>query len=266
MPRRHEVWLAAGMLAGLLWASPGRADAADDAPANPDAITLALGVGVQRLPSFLGAKTYRYQAIPYVDFEWPNHVSLSSLSGLQVDLIHGSVLHGGLFGDYQWGRDTDDLGTLSHRIKTRTPRLTGGGYLEWQLTPKIDVGTNLSHDTSGAGAYLNVYADWDLPKVWILEHSLRVRWQAMNGAAMKRYFGLTPSVARTLKVAPWDPGAGSQLTDLEYDLFVPTSKHTGIALSLAYGRLLGNAANSPLVRRFGSRTQMSESLAFVYHL
>lgn len=69
-----------------------------------------------------------------------------------------------------------------------------------------------------------------------------------------------------LNVPAWHPGAGSQLADLEYDLFVPTSKHTGVALSVIYGRLLGNAADSPLVTQFGSRTQISESLAFVYHL
>ena len=239
---------------------------ADDAPAASAATTLALGVGLERLPSFPGAKEHRNEPIPYVDFEWPDHVSLSTLDGLQVDLIRGAIVHGGLFGDYQWGRDTDDLGVLSHRINPLSPRLTAGGYLEWQLDKEFDVGTNLSHDTYGAGAYFNVYAEWDLPKVGLLEHSLEVRWQAMNAPAMNRFFGLTPRQEKGLKVAPWHPGGGSQLASLEYDLFVPTSQHTGVALALTYGRLLGNAADSPLVTRFGSGTQVSESLAFVYHL
>jgi outer membrane scaffolding protein for murein synthesis (MipA/OmpV family) len=69
-----------------------------------------------------------------------------------------------------------------------------------------------------------------------------------------------------LSVPVWQPGAGGQFASLEYDLFVPTSLHTGVALALVCGRLLGDAANSPLVTRYGSRTQLSESLAFVYHL
>lgn len=56
-----------------------------------------------------------------------------------------------------------------------------------QLTKQIDVGTNLSHDTWGSGAYLDIYAEWDLPKIWLLEHSLQVRWQAMNAPAMNRF-------------------------------------------------------------------------------
>ena len=32
-----------------------------------------------------------------------------------------------------------------------------------------------------------------------------------------------------------------------------------------YGRLLGGAGNSPLVSHFGTTTQWSQSLAFIYH-
>jgi outer membrane protein len=259
-------FLSSSLLVALLWPSISLADAPDSASPDPDAATFALGVGVERLPSFPGASSHRNEPIPYVDFEWPDHVSLSTLDGLQVDLIGGSVLHGGVFGDYQWGRDTKDLSPrLREKLNPLSPRLTAGGYLEWQLTKQIDVGTNLSHDINGAGAYLNVYAEWDLPKVWLIEHSLQVRWQAMNGPAMARFFGITPAQASLLAVPSWRPGTGSQLADLEYDVFVPTSEHTGVALALTYGRLLGNAADSPLVTHFGSATQISESLAFVYH-
>ena len=254
--------LSTSLAIGLYWPSYSRADTTD-----ADAITVAVGAGVNRIPSFAGAKTQRSEPIPYVDFEWPNHVSVSTLDGLQVDLIGGDVLHGGIYGDYRWGRDREDLGhTLGGKIPTLAPRFTGGGYLEWQLTKQVDAGTSLSHDINGAGEYLQIYAEWDPPKIWLLEQSFEVRWQALNAAAMNRLFGFTPGQASLLDVPTWHPGAGSQLADLEYDVFVPTSKHTGIALALTCGRLLGGAAGSPLVRRFGSRTQISESLAFIYHL
>lgn len=257
-PIRHLL-LSAGLLTCLLWTQGCMADA-DDQP------TFAGGIGMERLPSWPGAATSRSQPIPYVDIEIPNRISLSTLDGLQVDLIGGSVLHGGIYGDYQWGRDSDDLGVLRGKIAPLSPRLTLGGYLEWQLGKNIDIGTNLSHDTYGAGAYLDIYAEWDLPKLWLLQHSLELHWQGMNAHAMNRFFGINPSQANVLDVPAWHPDPGGQLASLEYDLFVPTSKHTGFALALSYGRLLGNAGDSPLVTRFGSRTQLSESLAFVYHL
>lgn len=234
--------------------------------ADSDPVTLAIGAGVQRLPSWPGASDHRIDALPYFDFEWPNQVSVSTQNGLQADLIGGSILHGGVYGDYQWGRDSDDLGELKHRINPLSPRLTLGGYLEWQLSRQIDVGTNLSHDINGAGSYLKFYGEWDPPALGLLQHSLELTWQAMNGAAMNRFFGVTPSQAGALDVPPWRPGAGGQLVSLEYDMFMPTSKHTGVALGISYGRLLGAAASSPLVTRFGSTEQITESLAFVYHL
>lgn len=234
------------------------------ADANPP--TLTIGAGVMRLPSWPGAKSQRNEPVPYLDIELPGGSRFSTLDGLQVDLLHGAVLHGGIYGDYQGGRDHDDLGPLGRKVASLVPRLTLGGYLEWQLTPSVDMGVELSHDITGAGAYLNLYAEWDLPSVGLLQHSVELHWQAMNAPAMNRFFGVTAQAAHALQVAAWQPGAGSQLASLEYDLFVPTSRHTGVALALVYGRLLGDAADSPLVTRYGSRSQLSESLAFVYHL
>ncbi len=247
-----------GLTICLLWAQA----CLSDTESQP---TVAVGMGVEHLPGWAGAQTSRYQPIPYVDIEIPNHLSLSTQDGLQFDLIGGAMLHGGLYGDYQWGRDNDDLGALRGKIAALSSRLALGGYLEWQLDKHVDVGANLSRDTQGAGAYLKLYAEWDLPPVGLLQHSLQLNWQAMNGAAMRRFFGVSPAQASALQVRPWQPGAGSQLASLEYDLFVPTSKHTGFALAVVYGRLLGEAGNSPLVTRFGSRSQWNESLAFVYH-
>ena len=248
----------AGLLAVLLCGQPCRADTGTPT-------TIAIGVGVQHLPSWVGANTSRYQAIPFFDIDIPNHLGLSSEDGLQADFIGGPVLHGGVYGDYQWGRDGDDLRALRGKISTLSARLTLGGYLEWQLDKRVDVGANLSHDTQGAGAYLQVYGEWDLPPVWLLQQSVQLTWKSMNDAAMNRFFGVSPAQAGALHVRPWQPGAGSQLASLEYDLFVPTSKHTGFALGVVYGRLLGAAGDSPLVTRFGSRNQWNESLAFVYH-
>ncbi|MFC5525006.1 MipA/OmpV family protein [Rhodanobacter ginsengisoli] len=246
------------LMACLLWPITGMAGTGG----SP---ILAIGAGMQRLPSWSGAGDQRSEPFPYVDIELPGHGSLSTLDGLQVDLIQGGVLHGGVYGNYQWGRQRDDLGTLAGKIAALPPRINLGGYLEWQLTRRLDLGGNLSHDINGAGAYLKLYAEWDLPSIRPLQHSLQLSWQAMNGAAMNRFFGISPAQAGALDVPAWQPGAGSQLAALEYDLFLPTGKHTGFALSLAYGRLLGAAGNSPLVKQFGSPSQWSESLAFIYH-
>jgi outer membrane scaffolding protein for murein synthesis (MipA/OmpV family) len=260
MPNYRAIPLPLGLLlaACLLW-PPGCTAAAEPT-------TLAVGIGMQRMPSWPGARNQHSEPVPYFDIELPGRGSFSTLDGLQIDLIRGEAWHGGIYGDYQWGRSRDDLGNLRGKIAALPPRINLGGYLEWQLTRDVDVGGKLSHDINGAGAYLELYAEWDLPPIGLLQQSFELRWQAMNAPAMNRFFGIGPQAARALSVPAWQPGAGSQLTGLEYDLFMPTSRRTGVALALVCGRLLGDAADSPLVTRYGSRTQLSESLAFVYHL
>jgi hypothetical protein len=259
MPARFQSFhlAAAFTLAGGLCVS--QASLAEDTP------TYAIGGGMQRMPSWVGATSHRNQPLPYVDIDLPGIGELSTVDGLTVDLLHGEHWHGGIYGNYLWGRTHDDLGPLGGKIASLSPRFQGGGYVEYQFDKRWSIGSHVSHDLNGAGAHLALYGDWRLPDVWYIEHSLELQWEAMNGPAMRRYFGLRPSEAAAIGTAPWRPGAGGDNVYLEYDAFVPTSRHTGFALALNYGRLFGGAAASPLVRRFGSRNQFSQTLAFVVH-
>lgn len=265
MSQRSSPFALTLRTATALWcltaAFHAKADNVTDGP------NILLGGGVERMPAWIGSSDHRNQAVPYIQAELPWHITLSTLDGLTVDLIHGKQWRGGLYGNYQWGRDHDELGApLAGVIDSLSPRLNAGGYLEYQATVQLNLGTTLSHDTQGAGAYLNVYADYDLPALGYVEHSLQLQWQGMNGPAMRRFFGITPEQAAKLGVMPWSPGAGSQQVSLEYDAYVPTSLHTGFALAINYARLLGDAAHSPLVKSFGTPNQLTTTLAFVYRL
>ncbi|WP_430388382.1 MipA/OmpV family protein [Dyella sp. 20L07] len=235
---------------------------ADDATEGPN---IMLGAGVQRMPAWIGSSDHRNQAIPYIQAELPWHITLSTLDGLTVDLIHSGKWRGGLYGNYLWGRDRQELGPkLGGIVDSLSPRLNGGGYLEYQATTQLNLGATLSHDTKGAGAYLNMYADYDLPVIGYLNHSVQLQWQLMNGPAMRRFFQVTPEQANELGVTPWSPGNGSEEIGFEYDAYMPTSLHTGFAFAINYTRLLGDAADSPLVRHFGSPNQLTTTVAFVY--
>lgn len=244
----------------VLLLATGPAAASDDAAA-----TYAFGVGVQRMPSWVGSSDHRNQPLPYIDIELPGKGELSTADGLMVDLIAGEHWHGGAYANWLWGRTHDDLGPLGGRMPSLSPRFQGGGYLEYAFDKRFTVGSHLAHDTDGAGAYAALYADYTLPNVWYIQHSLELKVEGMNGPAMRRFFGVTPSEADNLGTRSWRPDAGGESADIEYDAFVPTSQQTGFAVAVAYGRLFGDAAASPLVRSFGTPRQVTETLAFVYH-
>ncbi|MET4677348.1 MipA/OmpV family protein [Luteibacter sp. ME-Dv--P-043b] len=239
--------------------------AAASVHAQEDGPTYALGAGVQRMPAWMGAKGDRNQPIPYIDIDLPGKGELSTADGLTIDLLDGEHWHGGFYGNWLWGRTHNDLGALGGKVASLSPRFQGGGYLEYVFDKRFSVGSHVAHDTDGAGAYVAVYADYKLPNVWYIEHSLELQVGGMNGPAMRRFFGVTPTEAGNLGTRSWQPGAGWQSANLEYDAFVPTSQHTGFAVAISYGRLYGDAAASPLVKSFGSARQVTETLAFVYH-
>ncbi|MCF7751059.1 MipA/OmpV family protein [Bacillus subtilis subsp. subtilis] len=244
----------------LLACSPAKADDADGR------WRVAVGAGAQQLPRWLGSDRQQWQAIPFFDIQTPGGSELSSTDGLSVPLAKAGRWQGGVYGDYLWGRSRSDLGpALADALPTLHTRLHAGGFVQYQASTALSFDARLGHDLGSNGAYLTLSADYDLPPVWYLQQSLSLGWRGMNGAAMRRYFGVSPASAALLGTDAWQPGSGSQQASANYSVFVPTSQHTGLALSLEYARLLGDAADSPLVQRFGSRGQWERSLAFVYH-
>lgn len=262
--RKHPIVLvSASLLAMLTLAVVVPTNALADDPLEGPIILI--GGGIQRMPAWMGAENQRNQAVPFIQAELPWHITLSTADGLTVDLIHESKWHGGVYGNYQWGRDRSELGPQLEGIVDSLPaRLNVGGYLEYDITVPLSVGTTVSHDTNGAGAYFTLYTSYDLPAIGYLMHNVELEWQGMNGPAMRRFFGVTPQQAEQLHVTPWDPNSSSQQLALEYGAFMPTSLHTGFALLVNYTRLLDQAADSPLVRHYGSANQLTTTLAFTY--
>ena len=258
---------AVPLLLLLLACVPLKAAAAEPDRAQDDARWhVAIGAGAQYLPRWLGADREQWQPIPFVDIEAPGLGELSSTDGLTVPLAKDGRWQAGLYGDYLWGRSRSDLGpALAAAVPTIHTRLHAGGFVEYQAATALAIGARLGHDLGSDGAYLSLYADYDLPPVWYLQQSMSLGWRGMNAAAMRRYFGVDAQAAAQLGSDAWRPGAGSQQVSANYSLFVPTSQHTGLALSLEYARMLGGAADSPLLERFGSRGQWERSVAFVYH-
>ncbi len=255
--------IAVALLAAL---QPSIASAQSSTDAETSKPSIAIGVGAQRLPDWLGARNDSWQAVPFFDIEYPGYGELSSTDGLTLHLPHEGRWEAGLYGNFLWGRSRSDLGPeLAGKVPSVSPRLHGGVYTEYQFNPQTSAGLRLSHDLTSNGAYLSAYFDRDLPGIWYLQHSVSFEWRAMNGTAMNRYFGLSPQSAAALGTPAWKPSAGSQQVSANYSIFIPTSQHTGFAASLEYAHLLGDAANSPLVKQFGSRNQLEQSIAFIYH-
>lgn len=239
-----------------------------EAASAPETPAYAIGVGVQRMPAWLGAKRQRTETVPFFDIELPGKAELSSVDGLTVDAVRGKHWHGGLYADIVWGRTRSDLGPqLAPVVRHIHDRLAAGGYVEFESSKTLTLGGRVMRELGGNGAYADLYGDVTFPKMFkYVEHDFELSVRAANAASNRERFGLDAAQASRLNLAPTRPGASWQQIALQYQVFVPTSQHTGIAANIEYARLLGNPAHSPLVKAFGQRDQISEGIAFVYHL
>ena len=75
---------------------------------------------------------------------------------------------------------------------------------------------------------------------------------------------MTPASATTSGLAAYDPGGGVQSVGVTAGYHRMLGKNWGIALYGRYDRLVGDAADSPITRELGSRSQPSAGIALSY--
>lgn len=226
--------------------------------------TFAFGGGLDLMPRWSGSSKTELRSIPYIDINWRDQVVFSTVKGLIIDVIHGERWHGGLIGTMVWGRSTKDLSGL--RVPTLQNTLQGGLYLEYALTSSLTLGGRVRQDIQNTGvSYGEFYVEYELPKIGYLEHDVRFVHEGMNQTGMRRFFGVTSQNSVKLGISAYSPKAGGSKSALTYEGFMPTSESMGIAFAATIGRLGSGAADSPLIKNFGSAVQKEFVAAFVYH-
>ncbi len=78
------------------------------------------------------------------------------------------------------------------------------------------------------------------------------------------YFGVTPAVAAATGLPAFDAGSGFHAVGVAAGLTYMLDRSWGIYGFAGYDRLIGDAADSPIVRAFGSRDQFSAGLGLSY--
>ncbi|HWT12360.1 MAG TPA: MipA/OmpV family protein [Allosphingosinicella sp.] len=78
------------------------------------------------------------------------------------------------------------------------------------------------------------------------------------------YFGISPTVAAATGLPAFDADGGFHAVGVMAGLTYMLGGNWGVQAFAGYDRLVGDAADSPIVRRFGSRGQFSAGLGLFY--
>ena len=97
---------------------------------------------------------------------------------------------------------------------------------------------------------------------WLFSIGPRITWA--DGNYHDAYFGVTPATALATGLPVYDLGSGIESYGASASADFAVSPRWGLSLYGKYGRLVGDAAKSPIVRQYGSRDQFSGGLAVSY--
>jgi len=78
------------------------------------------------------------------------------------------------------------------------------------------------------------------------------------------YFGVSPAASLRSGLPAYDAEAGLTAIGLTSGYLRQLTPRWGISTYAKYDRLLGDAANSPVVRRLGSRNQVHGGIGLTY--
>jgi outer membrane protein len=240
------------------------AAAADEDPPKKEPRRIRVGLGAQLKPGYPGADGHSLR--PLVDvsvsrgsrpfaFEAPDESFGPSLIG------HGGLGIGPAL-NFQASRTAKKVGAALDKVPFT---FEAGAFVQYAFGPKFRVRAELrkglgGHDgwTGQAGADF-VARDGD---DWLFSVGPRVT--VSDGRYHRAYFGVTAPEALRTGLAPYRPGGGIQAVGATAGFLKQLTPRFGLYSYAKYDRLVGDAANSPVVRAYGSRDQFSGGLALTY--
>lgn len=231
----------------------------DDEGARETRVTL----GARLMPSFPGADGV--SARPYVDIARRRGDRSFPFRAADENPSRAVFRRGGFaFGpvlSFVAKRSRDDVGGLDAVGFT----IEAGAFARYGLSPHVRLSAEARHGINGHGALIGVVgADYVLRDGDRWLWSLGPRLTLASGRYARTYFGVTPREAAATGVAAYSPDGGPQAAGVVVSARRQLNRRWGMFGYAKYDRLLGDAADSPVVGRFGSRNQWSGGLAVSY--
>lgn len=258
--------LRASVAATLLLLSPVAASAQDSEGKPPKRdLLVTIGAGAQVNPRFPGSDEFRVSPLPSlgfrkvgdpIEFEAPDEGSGFKLFGKKTGFSVGPAVQ------FQGKRKQSDVGAAVGNVGfTVEAGLFAQAYLSSSFRLRAEA-------RRGIGGHEGWVGDVGLDLIsrpndaTIL--SIGPRARLANRRYQRAYFGVTPPVAASTGLAAYDPSPGVRAIGVAAGVTHQFNDRWGIYGYAGYDRLIGDAADSPIVRTFGSRSQPSAGLALTY--
>lgn len=242
---------------------------AGGAPAKPD-WDIRIGAGAIYQPEYEGSDDYEANALPLLNISYRDLVFLRfNTLGANLFTWQGprdsDKLQVGPLVRYQFGRDAGDSDDL-RGMGDIDGGIDVGAFLTYRAGP-WSAGVTLFRDASDAydggmtARFAGGYAHTFTPQLR-LRSEIFTTWA--DDSYMESFFGVTAVQSQRSGMRQYRPEGGVKDVGLQLDLDYSLTQNWGVTGRLGYKRMLGDAADSPLVEDRGSANQLSTGLFLTY--
>lgn len=255
-----------GVVALSALSSAALAQPPDQEPDGED-WEVGLGAMAQIEPDYEGSDDYEFVALPFLMVNYRDLVFLEGLTlGANAFTWQGprpeDKLQVGPLVRYEFGRDDSDdlrgMGDVDDAVELGAFISYGSGPWSTGFTVFRDVSD--SHD--GLTAELSAGHMLSLGPKLMLSSEISATWADDN--YMETFFGVTAAQSARSGMRQYQAESGFNDVGISFDLNYDLTDNWGLTGQVGYKRLLGDAADSPLVEDRGSANQFTAALYVSY--
>lgn len=223
-----------------------------------------IGAGAGFAPSYPGAEDV--QLYPLVEFERVNTDRPFDFEApdesFGFDLVNAGGFSFGPVVSFEDSRTSEDVGTTLPKVGWS---IEPGLFVQYDFGENFRVRSELRKGVTGHDGWIGM-AGADLiarnRDQWLFSIGPRVTWS--DDTYHDAYFSVAPAAAPAAGLPAFDADGGIMAYGGLVSTLFQLSRNWGILAYGKYDRLTGDAADSPIVRVFGSRDQFSGGLALTY--
>lgn len=254
----HKTPLLSAIILASLISMPALAQESQE----PRKVRIALGA--QAVPSYPGADNFSIRPLfdismargdDLYEFEAPDE-SFGFPLVRTGDLSFGPALN------LEGSRTADDVGTALPKVGFT---VEAGVFAQYSLSDDFRLRGEVRRGLGGHEGWIgNFGADYVARQGddWLLSVGPRVTFVDDNYASA--YFSVAPEDSAASGLPAYSAGGGVHSAGATVGYLRQLTPRWGIYSYAKYDRLVGDAADSPIVRQYGSRDQLSGGLALSY--
>lgn len=223
-----------------------------------------VGLGAQVQPDFPGSDNFDIAPLWHLNFargdEQFKFAAPDDKAGISVVSTNGFSF--GPLADLESGRKNSDVGAPVGKVPTT---FEAGAFAQYYVSKSIRVRGEV---LKGIGGHKGLLGSIGADQVWRdgdrYVISVGPRLLVSDSRYQRAFFGVTPAAALASGLPVYRPGGGVYALALASGISYQLDPNWGLFGFARYERLVGDAAKSPIVRRFGSRNQASGGLGLSY--